>query len=265
MISRMKDWLGLTAALRETTSAHAPEWTDSNDADPGVAMLELLAFLSEGLLIYRGVVPGGAAAASRIVAALDAYEEPATRPPHPGVHHVTLLGDGTMQMEAGVAQHEHWCGTKRPRYFAGRMLTADDLTEEQAYHRDKHRRHLQSLHGFGIVSGLNVAVGTDGETLTIEPGLAIDPFGRELCVAKPIAFTVPAGSGTPSVVALEYIERLVDPVPAMIDDVTEPSRIEEGCRVIIAPSGEGGVALSRIVRESGSWEVDGSFVPPRAR
>ena len=99
-----------------------------------------------------------------------------------------------MQLEAGVALHEHWCGTKRPRYFAGRVLRADDLTEEQTYHRDKHRRHLQSLHGFGIVSGLDVAVGTDGETLTIEPGLAIDPFGRELCVAKPIAFAVPAGN-----------------------------------------------------------------------
>ena len=210
------------------------------------------------LYIEETVVPGGAAAASRIVAALDAYEEPDPIA-------VRVNGNGTIQLEAGVALHEHWCGTKRPRYFAGRVLTADDLTEEQTYHRDKHRRHLQSLHGFGIVSGLDVAVGTDGETLTIEPGLAIDPFGRELCVAKPIAFTVPAGTGTPSLVALEYIERLVDPVPAMIDDVTEPSHIEEGCRVIVAPSGEGGVALSRIVRESGSWRVDASFVPPRAR
>ena len=336
--SRMTDWLALTAALRQATKAHAPEWTDSNEAGSGRRDVELFAFLSEGLLIYRGaVVPGGTAAASRIVAALDAYDEPdpivvrvngrpwqrisslaeagpddavftvdeqtgtirfgdgehgrvppgggvvsaryrqgsardgtsiavrTTWPPRPGVHRVAVRDDGTMQLEAGVTLHEHWCRTKRPRYFDGRMLTADDLTEEQTYHRDKHRRHLQSLHGSGIVSGLNVAVGTDGGTLTIEPGLAIDPFGRELCVAKTVALAVPAGTASPSLVPLDNVERLIDPMQASSGEVAEPSRIEEGCGVIVAPSAEAGVALSRIVRESESWKVDASFDPSWAR
>jgi hypothetical protein len=33
---------------------HAPEWTDFDDADPGVTMLELLAFLAEGILGFEG-------------------------------------------------------------------------------------------------------------------------------------------------------------------------------------------------------------------
>ena len=40
---------------------------------------------------------------------------------------------------------------------------------------------------------------------------------------------------------LEYAERLVDPVPTATDE-TEASRIEEGCRVILAPSGSEAVA-----------------------
>lgn len=240
MIRAMTDWPALTTALRETMRTHAPGWTDSNDADPGVTLLEMLAFVAEGLLIYRGVpAPRAKAAASRIVEAL--------------------------RLEADVTLHEHWCGTKRPRYFSGRVLTADDLTEEQTYHRDKHRRHLRSLHGTGIVSGLDVTLEPGGDMLTIEPGLAIDPLGRELCVGKTVMTSVPAATASPSLIALEYVERLVDPVPAVTDDGTEPSRIEEGCCVIVAPSGSGAVALARIVRERGGWTLDPSFVPPRAR
>jgi hypothetical protein len=236
----MTDWPALTTALRETMRAHAPGWTDSNDADPGITLLEMLAFVAEGFLIYRGAPALRAkAAASRLV--------------------------GALQLEADVMLYEHWCGTKRPRYFSGRVLTADDLTEEQTYHRDRHRRHLRSLHGTGIVSGLGVAVGSGGDTLTIEPGLAIDPLGRELCIAKMVTASVPAATESPSLVALEYAERLVDPVPAVTDDWAEASRIEEGCRVILAPPGSGAVALARIVREAGGWTIDPSFVPARAR
>lgn len=240
MIRRMTDFPALMTTMRETMRAHAPGWTDSNDADPGVTLLEMLAFVAEGFLIYRGVpAPRAKAAASRIVEAL--------------------------RLETDVMLHEHWCGIKRPRYFSGRVLTADDLTEEQTYHRDKHRRHLQSLHGTGIVSGLGVTVEPGGDTLTIEPGLAIDPLGRELCIGKTVRAQVPAATDSPSLVALEYVERLVDPVPARGEEETEPSRIEEGCRVMVAQAGSGAVALARIVRETGGWTIDPSFIPPRAR
>ena len=239
MIRRMSDFPALMTTVRETMRAHAPGWTDSNDADPGITVLEVLAYLAEGLLIYRGLpAPRAKAAASRIV--------------------------GALQLETDVTPHEHYCGTKRPRFFSGRVLTADDLTEEQTYHREKHRRHLQSLHGTGIVSGLSVTVNAGSDTLTIEPGLAIDPLGRELCIGKTVTASVPAATESPSLVALEYAERLVDPVPTATDE-TEASRIEEGCRVILAPSASEAVALARIVRATGGWAIDTSFVPPRPR
>ncbi len=46
---RFDDLVGEARAL---IPAHAPEWTDHNDADPGITLIELFAYLTE-LLIYR--------------------------------------------------------------------------------------------------------------------------------------------------------------------------------------------------------------------
>jgi len=55
----MNEWLTLTDTLSHTMRVHAPGWTDRNDADPGITMLEMLAFLAEGLRYRRGIVVGG--------------------------------------------------------------------------------------------------------------------------------------------------------------------------------------------------------------
>jgi hypothetical protein len=52
----MNEWLTLTDALSRTLRTHAPEWTDRGDADPGVTMLEMLAFLAEDLRFHRGIL-----------------------------------------------------------------------------------------------------------------------------------------------------------------------------------------------------------------
>ncbi len=72
----MNEWLRLTAALSRTMRAHAPGWTNRGDTDPGITMLELLAFLAEGLRFHRGVVASGSFTAARIVEALAGYDEP---------------------------------------------------------------------------------------------------------------------------------------------------------------------------------------------
>jgi len=318
-------------------NAHAPGWTDRNDADPGFSMLEMLAFLSEGLLFHRGVVDRGAPAASRIVDAIQAYEddEPVavcvngerwqrvetvvgmgsdahvfTLDPAPGLgafgdglhgkrpasgstisvryrerggrlgdtsiavrtgwplphrgYLISLREDGTTRMEACVILHEGWSGARRPRFFSGRLLTADDLGEEQNYHLATHRRHLRTLHGSGIVHGLEVTDDTSSGTLAIEPGLAIDALGREIALAERAMIVIPSKSPNPAWIVLEYAERLVDPVPVPTDGTTEPSRIEEGCRVVVAPSADSGVAVARVVRKGDGWRVDPSFGPDRA-
>ena len=72
---------------------------------------------------------------------------------------------------------------RRVHFFHGMLLRADDLEVEQQYHQQM--RHLHNrLHGFGVVSGLEVTVGRG--TVRVEPGLAIDPCGREIVVTQPL-------------------------------------------------------------------------------
>lgn len=71
----MADWLTLTQALTRTMNDYAPGWTEQNDRDPGVTVLEVLAYLAEGLQLHHGVVKGGASAASRAIEALQTYED----------------------------------------------------------------------------------------------------------------------------------------------------------------------------------------------
>jgi hypothetical protein len=179
---------------------------------------------------------------------------------------MALRGDGTVQMQGCVIVHEGWSGMKRPRFFSGQLLTANDFVEEQDYHLTKHRRHLQMLHGSGIVHGLSVETADDGQTITVQPGLAIDGHGREVQIDAGVTLTLPPGSPSPALIVAAYVERPVDPVPVSGDGGTEPSRIEEGFQVMVAsPPCDSGVAIARVIRGSAGWQVDPSFVPARAR
>ena len=240
MIARMNDprteqWLSLTAALNRTMREQAPDWTDHSGHDPGLTTVELIAYLAEDLLHNARVVEGGVPAVSRAIRALD----------------------------ASVLNPIATSGTVRPNFFAGRLLTADDLREEQEYHREKHRRHLQMLHGFGVVDGLQVEIASDGTTISVEPGMAIDPYGREIVLDDLVVLPIPFNAPSPTCVVVQYAERFVDPVP-VADGGTEPSHIEEGCDVSLKPgSGDEGITVARLLREDGAWRVDPAFVPPR--
>jgi hypothetical protein len=244
MIARMNDprtrqWLTLTAALDRTMREHVPGWTDYNGHDPDVTMLELIAYLAEDLQRNARVVEGGGPALSRAIRALDTY---ALKP---------------------IATS----GTVRPNFFSGRLLTAEDLREEQEYHREKHRRHLQMLHGFGVVDGLDVDIASDGTTVAIVPGLAIDRYGREIVLDDMVVTPIPPDASSPLCVVVQYAERMVDPVPFAAGAAaagTELSHIEEGCDVSLMPDpGENGIAVARLIREKAMWRVDPAFVPAR--
>lgn len=68
----------------------------------------------------------------------------------------------------------------RVRYFDGQFLRPQDFTDEQAYHVAMRRRHNIGGHTWGIVYGLELARGP----LVVEPGLAVDGYGRELAVLR---------------------------------------------------------------------------------
>ena len=44
----------------------------------------------------------------------------------------------------------------RPRFFAGQLLTEQDLNRLQTYVIEKNRLHNRYLHGWGVVCGLEV-------------------------------------------------------------------------------------------------------------
>ena len=164
-----------------------------------------------------------------------------------------------------MARAESWSSIKRPNYFPGKLLSPDDLTQEQNYLLEKHRRHLRSLHGSGIVHGLHVGVDETGATIAIEPGLAIDGYGRELSLIEHLTITVPAGTSSPALVTVEYAERFVDPVPGVDNEPGKPSRVEEGCRIgLVKDPRDACVVVARLIEEQNRWRLDQTFTPSRA-
>ncbi len=78
----------------------------------------------------------------------------------------------------------------RVRYFEQQFLRTQDFTDEQAYHLAMRRRHNIAHHSWGIVQGLEVKL--DEEGLFIQPGVAIDGYGRELIL--PVREPLPVGT-----------------------------------------------------------------------
>src|SRR6266567_5172502 len=79
---------------------------------------------------------------------------------------------------------------ERLNYYEGEYLGALDFAAEQDYHRDMRRRHNVGQHTWGIVNGLDLAQVPNGQTsgglaevdVILQPGMAIDGFGREILV-----------------------------------------------------------------------------------
>ncbi len=72
----------------------------------------------------------------------------------------------------------------RVRYRERQILRADDLNDEQEYRMAGHRRHLIGQHVWGIVQGLRLQIVPGG--FVVQAGVAVDGFGRELIVPRPI-------------------------------------------------------------------------------
>jgi hypothetical protein len=123
----------LADLLRARVAARAPGWADDNENDPGIALLELFAFLTESLLYRENPMPErGRSSAARLAKFALALANP----------------------DASVAT-----GTlERPRYFFGQVLGVDDFQLEQDYFRKRLRRLNRELHGSGVVRGLGVSV-----------------------------------------------------------------------------------------------------------
>jgi hypothetical protein len=70
----------------------------------------------------------------------------------------------------------------RVNYFDRQFIRLAELSDEQAYHLQLHRRHNISHHSWGIVVGLDLVL-QDGIPVVL-PGLAVDGYGRELLLLE---------------------------------------------------------------------------------
>jgi len=72
-------------------------------------------------------------------------------------------------------------GYVRPRFFAGQLLTEDDLQALSAYVLNKNRLHNRHFMGDGVVCGLQVTCNPcGGGKLIVQPGHALDCCGNDL-------------------------------------------------------------------------------------
>lgn len=136
---------------------------------------------------------------------------------------------------------------KRVKYSQGLVLGEDEFEQEQAYLLERGRLRNRALHGYGTVWGLAVTV--QGSRVTVSPGLAIDPQGREIRVAPAQVADLhewlmapdnqealrASGTGSPMkslYVVLRHVDYETDPVPVAgkIDrhrDTVVASRVTE--------------------------------------
>lgn len=171
----------------------------------------------------------------------------------------------------------------RPIYFPGKLLTADDFTTEQNYHREKQRLHNLRCHGLGVVHGLKVSTTHKNSawTVTVGPGVAIDPAGNEIELGTTARLRLPEGLSALQV-GIRFAERRRAPSPSLSDPASpssQPSRAEEGCEVLLHPVSMPGrsrakekpldifpeiLPLAHLVRVRGAWRVSRKFKVPRA-
>ncbi len=73
----------------------------------------------------------------------------------------------------------------RPRFFAGQLLTEQDLNRLDHYMVEKSKLHNRYLVGWGVVCGLEVLCDQCEERVRVTPGYALSPCGEDIVVCKP--------------------------------------------------------------------------------
>jgi hypothetical protein len=230
----------LASELRDIVQRIQPDWTDRNASDPTVTLLEVLAWLSNTLLLRCAAIPEqGRRVAMRAVATLSAIA-------------------GSCSPATGTIT--------RPNFYVAQTLDAQILRAEQDYHRKKQRRHNLALHGFGIVGGLEVRVEATADapvgSVHVDPGYAISGCGEGIALGQCVVLALPQAPQE-IYVSLRHQDMPCWPVSST---ASEPafSQVEEACVLALVDTvAEPAVALARLLRSEGRWAVDRSFVPRR--
>ncbi len=119
---------------------------------------------------------------------------------------------------------------KKVNPFQGLVIDADTWKDAHEYHRDQMKLHVLAFHQIGIVEGLDVkASNPPDNTVTIQPGMAIDPEGNVIIVPQPQRYRIQAREKGTTYVTLHFRE--VPAEPYQPPDGGQPTRILDAYRL----------------------------------
>lgn len=101
-------------------------------------------------------------------------------------------------------------------FFQGKLMTARDMEAEQTYHARRFHAVNRFAVGRGILHGIEVSAVEEGDTeleVTIEPGLAVDGYGRPIVIEHTTTQTLPIPSGDELYLFLRFTEVELESVP----------------------------------------------------
>lgn len=149
------------------------------------------------------------------------------------------------------------CDLKTPvrnRYFYGKLLDVYHFEMESHYFNNKRQLINRMVNGYGVVCGLAVNAEAEANTITVNQGVAIDKWGREIIVPETSgAHTVPpeviaqaikdSEEGAEEVFAhvlLCYHECESDPTPGLANEcegtvACQAGAIRERYRLVFKP------------------------------
>jgi len=155
---------------------------------------------------------------------------------------------------------------RRVNFFEGLLVSAADLADEQDYHREMRYLHNR-LHGYGTVSGLEVAVSRG--RVRVSPGLGIDVLGRELVLTAPLTMRLekPCEDVQPWVRDVVLLWQEVPEAPvARADGTVDFTRWVEQPKLGLVAQGTAapeGLVLARLTRSGlGAVAVDTTLRRP---
>ncbi|NVM57081.1 MAG: DUF4159 domain-containing protein [Desulfobacterales bacterium] len=119
---------------------------------------------------------------------------------------------------------------KRENPFEGLVIDADIWRDAHNYHRDHQRLHILAFHRTGIVGGLEVTANKPADlSITVHPGMGIDPRGSTIIVSKAQRHTFQRREKGTVYLVIQFSE--VAQGPYQPPDGGQPTRILEAYRI----------------------------------
>jgi len=147
---------------------------------------------------------------------------------------------------------------KRVNPFMGLMIDAQTWGDSHDYHRYADYAHALAMHGWGIVSGLEVDPAEPADrSVWIRPGVAVDPEGRIIIVAQPFRYQITTQDDGMIYLVLMFREIPTEPALSVEDGSEKPSRLLEAYAIYERDRlpDQAHVELARILLSTGKKNI----------